>query len=78
MLDHNLNDAREFLIGIIKDQNNPKRTIELSFKILMILGQVRSNVEDLLIVATLLEKFGKEQVDLSIDFHNFKSDNNLS
>ena len=64
MIDSNLNDARDFLVSIIKGhgQGN-KRGVELAFKILLLLGIVRSNVEDLLIVATLLEET-KEVIDL--------------
>jgi hypothetical protein len=65
MIDSNLNDARTFLVSIIEDQNagTPQRAIELAFKIIFLLGVVRSNVEDLLLVATLLDKF-KVEVDL--------------
>jgi hypothetical protein len=56
MIDSNLNDARSFLVQIIEDSSSVKRAVELSFKILLLLGIVRSNVEDFLIVATLLDK----------------------
>ena len=56
MIDSNLNDARGFLVSIIEDKNSVKRAVELSFKILVHLGVVRSNVEDLLLVSTLLDK----------------------
>lgn len=62
MIDSNLNDARSFIVSLIeegaaagKGKANP-RAMELAFKILLLLGIVRSNVEDLLLVATLLEK----------------------
>lgn len=55
MIDSNLNDARGFLVSLIEDGSN-KRAVDLAFKILLLLGIVRSNVEDLLIVATLLDK----------------------
>ena len=65
MIDSNLNDARTFLVSIIEEQGQatPKRAIELAFKIIFLLGIVRSNVEDLLLVATLIEKYGAE-IDL--------------
>jgi len=70
MIDSNLNDARQFLATIIEEgaasgsQDATKtRAIELSFKIILLLGIVRSNVEDFLLVATLLDKY-KVQVDL--------------
>jgi len=56
MIDSNLNDARSFLVQIIEESTSAKRAVELAFKILLLLGVVRSNVEDLLLVATLLEK----------------------
>jgi hypothetical protein len=63
MIDSNLNDARSFLVSIIEDKNANKRAVELAVKIIFLLGVVRSNVEDLLLVATLLDKF-KVEVDL--------------
>ena len=63
MIDSNLNDARDFLVSIINQGTSSKRGIELAFKIILLLGIVRSNVEDLLIVATLLEQT-KEPVDV--------------
>jgi len=63
MIDSNLNDARDFLVSIITQGTSSKRGIELAFKILLLLGIVRSNVEDLLIVATLLEE-SKESIDI--------------
>ena len=56
MIDSNLNDARQFLVSIIEEGVSGPRATELAFKIIVLLGIVRSNVEDLLIVATLLEK----------------------
>ena len=64
MIDSNLNDARSFLVSIIEDPTiTDKRAIELAFKIILLLGVVRSNVEDLIIVATLLDKHSA-RVDL--------------
>ena len=54
MIDSNLNDARSFLVTIIEDKSSVPRAVELAFKIIFLLGIVRSNVEDLLIVSTLL------------------------
>lgn len=56
MIDANLNDARSFLVSIIEDKVSVKRAVELAFKILLLLGIVRSNVEDLILVSTLLNK----------------------
>ena len=54
MIDANLNDARSFLVGIIEDKTSQPRALELAYKIIILLGVVRANVEDLLIVASLL------------------------
>jgi hypothetical protein len=56
MIDSNLNDARSFLVNIIEDEKSALRAVELALKIILLLGHVRSNVEDLLMVATLLDK----------------------
>jgi hypothetical protein len=63
MIDSNLNDARAFMVGIIEDKTSSPRSVELAFKIILLLGIVRSNVEDYLLVVSLLEK----HPDLSID-----------
>lgn len=77
MIDSNLNDARGFLISIIEDQaNSNKRAVELAFKIILLLGVVRSNVEDLLLVATLLDKHNI-QVDLRPELELLKEENSL-
>jgi len=56
MIDANLNDARAFLVSVIENGDNPVRAIELSFKIILLIGIARSNIEDMLIVATLMDK----------------------
>jgi hypothetical protein len=75
MIDSNLNDARTFLVSIIEDQNasTPKRAVELAFKIIFLLGIVRSNVEDLLLVATLINTHGAE-IDLRQEFDLIKEE----
>ena len=79
MIDSNLNDARTFLVSIIEEQGSttPKRAIELAFKIIFLLGVVRSNVEDMLLVATLLDKYGVE-VDLRQEFDLLKEEEDQS
>jgi hypothetical protein len=79
MIDSNLNDARSFLVGIIEEnsQNTPPRAVELAFKIIFLLGVVRSNVEDLLIVATLLDKYNLP-VDLRQEFDLLKEEDHSS
>ena len=63
MIDSNLNDARSFLVSIIEDRTSDKKSIELSFKILLLLGLIRSNVEDYLLVATLLDQ---KEIDVDL------------
>ena len=65
MIDANMNEARAFLISIIDEYytegNNQdpikNQILELIFKNIILMGIVRSNVEDLLLVATLLDKY---------------------
>jgi hypothetical protein len=64
MIDSNLNDARQFLVSLIEEGKGPQRAVELAFKIILLLGIVRSNVEDFLIVATLLDRYKSSPVDL--------------
>lgn len=73
MIDSNLNDARSFLVSIIEDKASVKRAVELAFKIILLLGIVRSNVEDLLLVATLLDKHNAE-VDLRMELELLKDE----
>lgn len=73
MIDSNLNDARSFLVNIIEDAQSAKRAVELAYKILLLLGIVRSNVEDLLLVSTLLMKYNA-QVDLRQELELLKEE----
>ena len=63
MIDSNLNDARAFLLSLIEDTATPARVVALSYKIILLMGIARANVEDLLLVATLLNRH-PTQVDL--------------
>ena len=76
MIDSNMNDARSFLVGIIEDKSSEPRAVELAFKIILLLGQVRSNVEDLLLVATLLNQEGRK-IDLRNELELFKEDHSV-
>jgi hypothetical protein len=81
MIDSNLNDARSFLVSLIEEGlaangGGNKRATELAFKILLLLGIVRSNVEDLLMAATLLDRLKEEQaVDLRIELEILLKEN---
>jgi hypothetical protein len=81
MIDSNLNDARSFLVSLIEEgianaSGSNKRATELSFKILLLLGIVRSNVEDLLMAATLLDRLKDNQtVDLRMELEILLKDN---
>lgn len=77
MIDSNLNDARTFLISIIEDKASAQRATELAFKIIFLLGIVRSNVEDFIIVCTLLDKHNA-QVDLRQELELLKEDDSVS
>jgi len=53
--DTTLDEAREFLVSLINERRkHAKSLIELSLKIIVRLGIVRSNAEDLLIVVGLI------------------------
>ena len=43
-------------MSIIEDMQSEDRAVELSYKIILLMGIARSNVEDLLVVSTLLDK----------------------
>jgi hypothetical protein len=80
MIDSNLNDARSFLVSLIEEGlangGGNKRATELAFKILLLLGIVRSNVEDLLMAATLLDRLKEDQsVDLRIELEILLKEN---
>lgn len=77
MIDSNLNDARSFLVNIIEDSSSNKRAVELAYKILLLLGIVRSNVEDMLMVSTLLMKHNA-QVDLIQELELLKEEGDSS
>jgi hypothetical protein len=55
MIDANLNEARTFLLSIIEDTTSVQRAIELSVKMIFLLGLARSSIEDFLIVINLLD-----------------------
>ena len=63
MVDSNLNDARAFLFDLAQDTKAPDRAKELALKLILLLGIVRSNAEDLLLVASLLSKL-QPNIDL--------------
>lgn len=77
MIDSNLNDARGFLVSIIEEKSSAPRAIELAFKIIFLLGVVRSNVEDFIIVTTLLDKHNVK-VDLRQELELLKGDEDSS
>jgi len=53
--DANLNDARSFLTTLIEDKSTPFPAVQLSYKIIVRLGIVRSNPEDYLVAISLLD-----------------------
>jgi len=74
IIDANLNEARTFLISIIEDSSSSAKAIELASKIILLLGLARSNIEDYLIAAKLLEI--EPCIDLRAEFEEFKIDDN--
>lgn len=78
MIDSNLNEARTFLLSIIQDgEGSPKRALELSAKLILLIAIARSNVEDLLIVISLLDK-DDFQVDLRPELELLKTEDSNS
>lgn len=52
--DDSMNEARDFMVKIIKNQQS-KPLVERALKIIIRLGIVRSNVDDFLLAASLLQ-----------------------
>lgn len=71
MLDANLSDAREFLLEILEKEDSPERAKELVIKIIFKLGIARGNAEDLLLVATLIDRHQFE-FDLREEINQFE------
>jgi hypothetical protein len=65
MIDQNINEARSFLNSIVQDASSPQRAIELASKIIFQFSLARTNVEDILVTASILDRV---QVDLRSDF----------
>lgn len=53
-LDINLNEAREFLLELIRDKATTERMTLLAHKIILLIGVARSSVEDLLVLCSVL------------------------
>jgi len=62
-LDASLNEARAFLVELIDDQGSSGRLVTLAHKVILAMGLARSNVEDLLVLCSLLSR-PKADVDL--------------
>jgi hypothetical protein len=56
MIDQNINEARSFLNSIVQDSSSPQRAIELASKIIFQFSLARSNVEDILVTASILDR----------------------
>jgi len=61
-IDASFNDARVFLIDLIK--TGSKYQASLAYKIILLLGIARSNVEDLLTICSLLANEKRLEIDL--------------
>lgn len=56
MIDQNINEARTFLNSIVQDSSSPQRAIELASKIIFQFSLARTNVEDILVTANILDR----------------------
>lgn len=54
VLDANLNSVRCFLVELINDKSSDKKTKNLAFKMIFLLGLARSSVEDFLVLMNLI------------------------
>lgn len=61
-MDANLNDARRFLVDIIK--NSEGRVACLAYKIIFLIGLARSCVGDMLLICSLLFNENRPEIDL--------------
>lgn len=61
-LDASINNGRAFLLDLIK--NGTTTQASLSYKILLLIGLARANVEDLLLVCFLLSEETRDGIDL--------------
>jgi hypothetical protein len=44
------------MVNLIEDKDSTSNVVELALKVILLLGYVRSNVEDFIIVANILDK----------------------
>ena len=56
LLEARLNEARAFLLELINDQGSGELVVTLACKTLLMLGRMRHNLEDFLIVNSILQK----------------------
>lgn len=61
-LDASINNGRSFLLDLIK--NGTTTQANLSYKILLLIGLARANVEDLLLVCSFLTEEKRDGIDL--------------
>lgn len=69
-IDASLNDAREFLIDLIK--NGDGKIACLAYKILFLIGLARSCVEDMLLICTFLFNEKRPEIDLRDEIQMLK------
>ena len=72
MIDENINNARNFLFSVLEDKSTPKRAKELAGKMLALIGFARSNVEDLLLLVSIIDKTGLD-IDIRSDIESLVS-----
>lgn len=56
VLDQNINEAREFLSGLVRSESTSHECAHFALKIILQLGKVRQNPEDYLTVVSLLQE----------------------
>jgi hypothetical protein len=72
--DMSINEARDFLTDIIRNSDiKDSETKELSLKLLMVLGIMRGNVEDLVLALNLIELY-KLEFDVSEELDRISFD----
>jgi hypothetical protein len=75
VIDANLNEARAFLLSIVEDKDSSNKIKEVASRILVKIALARSNVEDLLIIAKLIDS-DDFQIDLRSEIELLKGESN--
>ncbi len=72
--DQSMNEAREFLNQIVDDlKQTDKKVKELALRMILVIGIIRSNVEDFVLAINLIEKY-KFEIDISEEINRVSFD----